>query len=365
MATLGYADLKDTKAHSLWDMDEMKRVALADGRTFDEMLGELQAALNIVNSDFADDAYYAGMLSVQDDAEVETDTDSGGEDFIKKITDHSKLDASKGMTTGWTLPLDDFGGALGWSLLGLQRRTSRQLQADLKVAINGIKKNFEKTTLARFFKMEAEAVGATSGASVPFCDGGTADSNFVPPPYDGEEFLSTHDHFLRLDGISNANGAAAIAHLREHGHMGPYILTVADADKSSWTALTKFHPPKWDNVDWMQNTGPRAGFSQDDTFIGIFETDDGIAYVRSTARVPTGYYGAHKAYGKLDERNAMRMRLDPNFGYGFQIVPGNWVNAPHLLAVVIAQYGIGVGDRTNGVCVENDSAGDYATPSIS
>lgn len=365
MPILGYGDLKDTAAHALWDLDEMKRVQLADGRNFDEMLAEIQSALNIVNADFANDPYYAGLMSVQDMPEIEAASDRGASDFIKEITDHSKLDPTKGATTGWSVPLKNWGGAIGWTMLGLRQRTSSQLAADVRTAINGIKQAYQQRALRRYFLATAETVGATAGASVPFCDGGTADANYIPPAYDGETFDATHDHFLRLDGISMTNVNALIDHLREHGHMGPYVLTVADADKASWTALDGFYKPKWDAVDFMQNADPRAMFADNETFIGAIEAADGVAFVRATSRVPTGYYGAHKAYGKLDPRNPLRMRIDPKFGFGFQIVPGSWVNAPHLLAVVMAQYDFGIGERTNGVCCENDAAGDYASPTIS
>ena len=37
-----------------------------------------------------------------------------------------------------------------------------------------------------------------------------------------------------------------------------------------------------------------------------------------------------------------------------------------LMAVPYAEWGVGIGeDRTNGVAVEIDSSGDYATPPIS
>ena len=366
MAILGYADLAKTNAFSLWDKGEMAKVQLASGQSFEQMLAELQTALNLVNGDFLSDTYYAGLMAVQDTPVIEGVSDAGSGDFIQTITDHSKLDPTHGTTVGWTLPLLDKGGALAWTMKGLRDRRLEQIRADLRVAINGIKKAFAKNAHERQFKSTAEAVGATSGASVPFADGGTADSAYIPPQYDGQEFAYTHNHYLRQAALNDANVTLTIKHLREHGHMGPYTITASLADSATWAALTGFYQPKWEAVDFMQNADPRATFNQNDEYAGVFECADGIAFVRLTARVPTNYYAVHKAYGPLDPRNALRMRINPRQGYGFSIVPGSFVGAPHLMAVVNAEYGYGIGeDRTNTVAAFIAGSGSYVDPVIS
>lgn len=367
MAILGYADAKLNTPPALWDQGEITRTALASGQTIEEMISEVQAALDIVNGDFLNDPYYSGLIAIQDTPVVKAATDSGDDvDFIKIITDHSKLDPQHGTTTGWTLPINDRGGALGWTMKGLRDRSMDDIRADVRKAINGIKKDLAKSAHVRQFKSTAEAVGGTAGASVPFCDGGTADANYVPMEFDGQAFASTHNHFLRQAALNDANVALAIKHLREHGHLGPYVVTGSLTDSASWNGLTGFYRPKWDEVDFMQTAGPRAMFSQNDEYAGIFECAEGIALVRLTARLPTNYYGVHKAYSQLDPRNPLRMRVNPNQGYGFAILPGNWVGAPHLMAVVNAEYGYGVGeDRTNGVAVFIAGAGNYVDPVIS
>jgi hypothetical protein len=367
MAILGYADAKLNTPPTLWDQGEISKVQLASGQTLETMIAEVQTALDMVNSDFINDPYYAGLLAIQDNPAIKAATDSGDDaDFIKTITDHSKLDPGHGITTGWTLPIYDKGGALGWTMKGLRDRSLQDIQADVRQAINGIKKDLAKSAHVQQFKSTAVLVGSTAGASVPFCDGGTADASYVPLQYDGQTFANTHSHFLRQAALNDANVALAIKHLREHGHMGPYTITASLTDSASWNGLTGFYKPKWEAVDFMATAGPRAQFSQNDEYGGIFECADGIAFVRFTARVPTNYYAVHKAYGQLDPRNPLRMRINPLQGYGFAILPGNWVGAPHLMAVVNAEYGYGVGeDRTNTVAVFIAGAGNYVDPVIS
>lgn len=366
MTILGYADLSEAQGHALWDENTLNRERLASGETFEAMVSEINAALGIVNDDFLSDPYFSGLFSVQDDPAVEAVIGSGSEPFIKKITDHSKLDPKHGNSTGWTLPMWNQGGALGWTMMGLRDRSMKSIQSDIRLAISGMKDAYQKEALGRFFKSTAEAVGGTVGASVPFCDGGTADATYIPPTYDGQPFASTHDHFLRVAALNDDNVSAAIKHLREHGHMGPYTITASLDDASTWNGLTNFYKPKWDAVDFMQNASPRAQFNANDVYVGVYESDDGIAFVKLTSRLPTNYFGVHKAFGALDSRNPLRMRINPRQGYGFGLVPGNWVGAPHLLAVVHAEFGFGVAeDRTNGVAVYVAGAGNYVDPTIS
>ncbi|MCI0363680.1 MAG: hypothetical protein L0219_07335, partial [Phycisphaerales bacterium] len=95
-------------------------------------------------------------------------------------------------------------------------------------------------------------------------------------------------------------------------------------------------------------------------------TDYGLMRVKFTHRVPTNYYGAYRPYGLVDPRNPLRVRTMNVYGFGYRIMPGNWVSAPELFAVMAFMYGVGIGaDRTNGVCVFVSGAGDYVTPTIS
>lgn len=367
MATLGPADLKDLTLPSLWDLAEIKKVQLADGATFDEIVGDVQSGLSLLNQQLVTEPHYSGLIAVQDDVEVEYET--GVANGVEEATEYTAPTPKRGATTGHSLPLRSWDRAMGWTMMYLRKARKSKLDADIRSAFRDMKAHTHKRALRRFFRMEGEIVGATSNASVPFADGGTVDANFVPPDSpDGEAFASSHDHFIRVAAISAANLTAHVETLQEHGHQAPYDLIIPRADVSLWTATAtfpKYKAPEWPGIVYRNNED-RAALDGVTDYFGYIETDYGITRLWATPRLPTSYYGIYKTYGPLDPRNPLRMRMNRNVGFGWQLVPGNWVNAPQLMAVLYSEYEFGVGgDRTNGVCVYVNGSGDYVTPTIS
>lgn len=365
MATLGFGDLKDTALPSLWDTGELEKIRLKDGTTMGEMEADVRAGLAQVNAALLSMPHYAALLSVNDDAELEYPI--GVSNGVEEATEYGVPDPKRGATTGHMLPLKKWDRALGWTMMYLRGARAAKLDSDVASAIRDIRAHFQQQALTRLFKMEGEQVGSTANASVPLADGGTTDSTYVPPDSpEGLTFDATHDHFLRHDAISDANFLLTIKHLQEHGHASPFDVIAARADAASWSALTGFKNPEWPGIVYHGSATERAAISEISNYFGYIETDYGIARVWLTPRLPTAYYGLYKTYGAGDPRNPVVMRIDPDTGFGWRLVPGNWINAPQLIAVMYAEYGFGIGeDRTNGVCVEIDAAGDYATPTIS
>lgn len=363
MATLGFADLKDTALPSLWDAGEITKLKLQDGRTFEQLVGEVRAGLQILNGSFLDMPHYSGLFAVQDDVEVEYEI--GVSNGFQVSSEYSTPDPGRGATSGHNIPLVPYDRGVGWTLRYLRKARADSLDADVRSVVRDARSLFQKQLLTRLFKMEGETVGTTSNASVPLADGGTTDSTYVPPESpEGETFLSTHDHFLRHDAINDTNFGTTIEHLQEHGHMSPFDIVAARADAASWVALTGFKQPEWQEIVYRTTT--TSNIAEISEYFGYIETDYGVCRLWITPRVPTNYYSAFKTYGAGDPRNPLRVRIDPDLGFGYNLAPGTWVNAPTFLAVPIAEFGVGIGeDRTNGVCVEIDAAGDYATPTIS
>jgi hypothetical protein len=365
MATLGYRTLVDGNPPSLWNMTELERVRMMDGVTFDQVVNDIQAALQLLNRDLLSDPLVAGMYAVQNNPDLKYAI--GVTNGFVELTEFGRPDPGRGGRTGHMIPFNRRGRSLGWSMQGLMESSSDDVDTDVRSAIRDARNEFPKRLLQRFFKMEAEDVRDTSGSSVPLADGGTTDSTYVPiEGPDGQTFTSSHDHFLRHAAISNANVNLVAEHLFEHGHEAPYDLLAAEADAATWTALTKWKAPTWTDLNYAASATERANISDVSRYNGYLETDYGLVRVKFTYRVPTAYFGAYKNYGPLDPRNPLRVRIMDVYGFGYRILPGNWVNSPEQLAVIAAMYGVGIGsDRTNGVCVEIDAAGDYATPTIS
>jgi hypothetical protein len=367
MALLGFGDLKDQTIHALWDLAELKRLELRDGTTFDQMVTEVQDAANAVSGELLSAPHYSSLFSVQDTPDLEYGVYTGG--GIQEMTEYSVPDPFRGKTTGHMLPIKMFNRTLGWTFLALENRRRTQLQADIQVVVTDIRDHYQQRMLQKFFTMEASKVNDTAGASVPFADGGTSDSNYVPlQGPEGQTFANTHDHYVRYTAVSNANNLLMVQHLTEHGHQPPFDLCIAQADIATYRALTEWRAPEWQGIIYRDSSSgtDRAALDGIQLYDGYLETAEGIVRVWTSPRVPTTYSAMWKAYGVGDARNPMRMRIDPLKGYGWSVVPGNYVNAPLTLVALRSEWDAGVGDdRTNGVFCEIDSAGDYATPTIS
>jgi hypothetical protein len=367
MALVGFGDLKDQEIHALWDLEELKRLELRDKTTFEQMIREVQDVANAVSGEFTRVPPYNGLFAVQDNPDVEYGTFVGG--GIQELTEYSVPDPYRGKTTGHMLPIKMFARSLGWTLLSLENRRRNQIEADLQVVIDDIRDHFQQRVLSRFFKMEAELVNETAGASVPFADGGTADATYVPlkSPH-GVEFAYTHDHYLRTATNNDASLLASVKHLKEHGHEAPYDLLGAEADVAVYQAMDGWRAPEWPGIIYRDTSAgmDRAALEGTQEYEGYIETGAGIVRVKLLPRIPTLYYALFKAYGSGGAKAPMRMRIDENVGFGWQVMPGKYVNDPLSLAVLRSEFDFGIGgDRTNGVFVEIDASGDYASPTIS
>lgn len=361
MATLGFADLKDTALPTLWDAGELERIKLADGATLASVTNDVQLALLALNASLLEMPHYGSLIAVQDDAALEYNI--GVSNGFEEATEYGVPDPKRGKTSGHMLPIKKYDRSLGWTQMYLREARRTKLDADIRSLVVDARNLWQRNILTRFFKMEGEKVGTTANASVPFADGGATDSTYVPPQSpDGETFSASHDHFLRQDAINLTNVTAAIEHLQEHGHAGPFDIIAARADAASWATLVK--NPEWAGIVYRAATD-RAAIADITEYFGYIETDYGIARVWLTPRVPSGFYGAFKDYGPGDPRNPLRIRINPNWGFGFNLVPGMYVNAPVQMLLAYTEFGVGVGeDRTNGVCVKIAASGDYTTPTI-
>lgn len=365
MAIVGFADLRETTLHSLWDSGEITRARLADGSSFEEMARETEAALQELTRSLTAMPHYADLFAVQDMPEVEYPI--GVTAGFQVATEYSSPEPRRGDTTGHTLPLTPYDRAMGWTVRYLRKARRQALEADIRQVITDGRAIWQQQLLTRFFMVEGATVGSTSNASVPFVDAAATDTTYQPPDSpEGETFATSHTHWLRHAAISDTNLDTTIEHLQEHGHNSPFDIIAARADAADWAGLTGYKAPEWPGIVYHASGVERADVPEMSHYFGYAETDYGVCRIWLTPRVPTNYYGAFKSYGPGDPRNPLRVRIDRNFGFGFTLIPGNWANLPTHMLVAHTEFGVGVGqDRTNGVCVEIDAAGAYATPTIS
>jgi hypothetical protein len=368
--TTGLNSLVNVSLPSAWDATELRRLTLRDGTSYEALIRDINDALGLVNASLQN-SYLANFISLTTEPTVEYR--NGVSNGFEDSTEFAQPDAKRAEVTGHMLPIADKDRKLGWTAKFLRDARRSQIDADIASLAADVTDLFEKMVLTRLFKMEEETGKryglGSSGYSVPFADGGGGTIAFTPPPVPNRAsaaFASSHDHFLRVSGITQANLLTAVAHLWEHGHDGPYDLLVSLADITSWTNTTNVtgYVPKGDPlIAYGQDTDLAKVAGE---YVGAIKTEYGVVRLVALGRIPTTIWGVTKSYGKLDQRNPLRFRYDELVGFGAKLAVATPINL-YPLAGAIAEFrgGVGVGeDRTAAVLVENDSSGDYATPTI-
>lgn len=360
---LGPNDLKQIVLPANWDATILNNLSLRDGTTFAAILADINAGLTLVNGANRG-GYLAGLYSDTTDATIEYAM--GSTNGFEVHTEYGIPDVKRGVSRGHMIPLTKYDRMLGWTWDFLREARQTQLDADVASAIQDARDLHEKEALTRFFKMESVAVGA-AGNSLPFANGGVTDTAWVPPPYGGNTFLSSHDHYFRTTD-DDAGRLASIATMAEtlyhHGHMAPYDLIIPSADAGTWADLTGFIGGARPDIAFGSNTSVA---NVDQMYMGVFNSDYGTVRVYSTPRLPTDYSGMYKRYGVNDARNPLARRVDPvYFGGDVVLMATTEVREfPIEKAMLFVAFGFGVKDRTNGAATYYAGAGDYTTPTIS
>jgi hypothetical protein len=368
--TLGLSDLKNISLPAAWDNTELNRLRLRDGTTYEAIIRDINDALSLINAGLTG-GYLGKLFSLTTEAAVEYRT--GASNGFEDHTEYTQPDAKRADTTGHMLPIKKLDRKLGWTTDFLEECRLVQIDADVASMAEDAVNAWEKSIWVRLFKLAEETgknVGlGTSGVSVPFADGGVGTITWTPPPHPSRQinaFDSTHNHFLRLNGITQANLETAVAHLWEHGYDAPYELIVSLADLGSWqntTNVTGFVPKANALIQYGQLND--LALVDAAVYQGAVTTKYGSVQLYANARIPTGYWGVTKSFGALDQRNPLRVRWDDLYGFGVRLVTASVNLYPLVGAIGLMKHGVGVGeDRAAAVLVKNDSSGDYTTPTI-
>lgn len=364
MSLLGINDLKQFALPAGWDGDELAKYALADGTTYEQMVDSIAQGLALANEALLNDPIWGGMIAITEESALEYR--DGTANGMSERSEYQRADARRAATSGHMLPIKSYDRSLGWTFDFLRKARAAQLTADVADALYDMRDNWEKQLLTRFFSNSENAIG--SGYDVPFVNGSADDIVMTPPPYAGQSFANTHSHFERkaTDAQSAALEAGA-KHLWEHGIFGPYNAILPFTDIATYSALANFIKPDR-GVEYI-SVGSNAPYAQadlgDERFIGLYESDYGLIRLWITPHLPSAYVGVYKPYGANDPRNPLRVRYASDLGAGAVLMRGEGFRQyPLEHAIVLHEFGVGVGNRLNGYACYFNGAGDYTTPTI-
>ena len=346
---------------------------MRDGITYGALANELALVLGDENSKFVRDWGWLFFIT----EEISLEYENGGS--VTKMTELTDLDRAQpihGTTIGHMLDLKAYGEAVGGTRRFMRDVRSAKIRAMVSNVVRRGRWRLETALLDRLFTNTENLIG-TAGYDVPFVRGSGGNVDFAPPGWDGEAFTTTHDHFLGVD--SDSLTAADVLNqmaetLQEHGHVPPYIAMVSRADVSTYYGLTNFV----EIVEPIVTTIDKGGTSTGAQFfstgqrafgdIGHYHSQYGLITLKASARVPTTHAALVKSYGNLAANNPLAIRVHPDVGFGFYVLPETTPDddTPVKQLDCEIEFGVGMGaDRTNGVSSKLVSGGTYGNPTIS
>lgn len=356
MAINGYRDLSSLVIPAAVDTAVLAKMQLRDGVTYDRLVGELEVALRGVNGEFARHPLWASMLSFQTDPVINYAV--GSASYADRFTDYGRPEPQHSERSGHMLPLLAWTSALGWTWSKLKDMSMAEGRDDIRLAVDRMRNRYRKQVFQRLLQRGDDSGAAkglgTAGYSPGFATtAASTDVDFTPPDFGGTSFSSTHEHYVAAAGGWTTTILDDIeAELMEHGHMPPYRLLVAGADAATITGLTGFVLPTTTVI--QAGSGTSVAIPED------APTNDGFrflgSYENTRVYVAPGmpqYYGfAYRSYGALSPMNPLRVRLEQ----GFEAPTMRALRDPSAGAgvdplqdlMLYLEFGVGVGDRTNG-----------------
>ncbi|MFH1605034.1 MAG: hypothetical protein ABIH03_14140 [Pseudomonadota bacterium] len=356
MANLGPRDTSLLVMLTGWDATALQNFQLQDGTSYAEVVARMSAALAGLNAEFAGD-WMATLYSVTD--EPDTEYRVGSSNGFEDHTEYGRPDAKRAATEGHMLPLKGYDRMLGWTWDYLRDARLPQIEADIADAIKDARDKRRQRLLRRLLKRGDDSgaglgLGST-GYSPGFATAAVSTSvDFTPPAYSGTSFDSDHEHYVGITGsvFTNAVFSDAKDELREHGHEPPYNFIIGPSDETNVRALSNFTP--------VPELLVRYGSTQDLASLGVGEIGTG-AYPIGTISdfaiyvirgVPQYYGFGWRPYGRLSQRNPLRVRLYKGSAV-WQVVAMTDPHSPNGMLPVqnlmlFLEFGVGIYDRTNG-----------------
>ena len=360
MALIGGRDTRDFVVWTGVDATELKKLSLKDGTTMDAVTGLLAGALAGVSAEINGDPLYSSLMSPTSSPEVSYRMGTGT--TMQPRSEYSRPERARGEVDGHMLPRQAFDKALGWTWDYLRGAYSAQIEADIAVAVEAVRTLARTKILTRLITKTDDSGAAkglgSSGYSPGFATtAASTNVDFTPPTYAGVDFANTHEHYaIGGSSITSAQMVTNMKNLREHGHNGPFDLLISSTDEATVAAFTDFVAAG----DPLVNLGSSAAVvNLPPGYIGYLKSS--YARVRVVNGWPANYTFMFKSYGSNSPLNPLRVRVaEGESALRFQAFPepNSGVSPANPLGTLIVwgEFGVGVGDRTNGVPHRNNAA---------
>ena len=345
------------------------------GLTGQAILTQAFAAVGGINQALVN--RYGGLLYVTTSDTVTYAQGEGQRTKTPKKVEFAVGDGVRRGETGHMLPLTDYEDVLQWGMLWLRDAKQSNVDNDLSLVTERWQNRVEDDVWTRILTTTEEAQGA--GYSVGWAIGTGVNVPYIPTPYGGTTFSSSHTHYLWQAGNTSANALTLIENMvkemRHHGHEGRLQAFVSENDVDVYAGMSKFvalQPAGFTIVPGngaasVQITqGEQTGMPGD--LFGYVNTSRGVVELRYYSRIPSGYIFLTKSYGQNNPNNGLALRLHPDVPFGLTPTPilTRSISPEMELIQLRATHGIGVNKRLNGVAgYWASGASAYVNPSLS
>lgn len=364
MAVLGPRDLSQLVMLTGWDATELQNVKLQDGTTYAAVVAKFTSKLaalnNEINSDWMTSLYY---VTDRPESEYRVGSSNG----MEVHTEYGRPDPKRALTEGHMLPLQPWDRMLAWTWDYLRKSRAPQLIADFDDAIKDVRDKRRQRILRRLLKRGDDSGAALDLGSAGYSPGfattaASTSVDFDPPDFGGTSFANTHEHYVGIAGgvFTNAVFTDVKDELREHGHEPPYEFLAGPSDEAAIKALSNFTP--------VAEMGIKYGLTQDLATVDPADVGYGAYFVgmindirvRIVRGVPQYYGFGYKSYGRNTQRNPVHIRVTKGTNawqcYAMTDPHGGNGQIPIQNLMLFMEFGVGVGDRTNGTARYVNSA---------
>lgn len=152
--TYGVKDLKNISLPTAWDGNELTRLTLRDGTTYESLVADIDAALTAVNGTL-NAGYLGRLLSLTTEPGVEYRY--GGTNGFADETEQTQPDSQHADTTGHMLPLLKKDRGMKWTQSFLEEARRPHIDADISSLIEDAVNIYEQSVWARLFKLEEDS----------------------------------------------------------------------------------------------------------------------------------------------------------------------------------------------------------------
>jgi len=268
------------------------------------------------------------------------------------------------------LPLEDFGAQISASDIDFAYMTAQDLDRHLKTVrqqdLNTRRYEILYGLLNNTERSHVDQTGRGTLAIEPLANGDAV----LYPPVLGSESEATDDHYLEsgyaASAISDTNNPYATGADELEEHFGAptggsnIVAFINNAQVAKTRALTDFVPVSDMGIDPGQDTPTISGLPEGLPGRVLGRMDGAGVWVSEWRWVPANYM----VFIHLDAPKPLMKRIDPaetGLGMGLQLVATNDAY-PFTSAHYRNRFGLGCGNRLNGVILELGTGGTYSIP---